>query len=409
MLERVLQEEFKRVRDPSLDFREANTSWGVHGIFDYPAMMIFPIARKILLEYSKKGDMVLDPFVGSGTVAVESYLNERNSIGCDINPLGLLLGVVKTTPIPTATLNKELNRLIKAKNRKRVLYPYFFNLDFWYKSSIKQELAKLLTAINEIEDRNISRFFKVAFAEAARLCSNSRAKEFKLVRIKELENHNPDVFGTFERKALKNIQKLETTYWEKPKSKVKILKHDTRKPLPIEPGSIDLVLTSPPYGDSRTTVAYGQFSRLPLQWLELIESDLDKDSLGGRPVNFEIKDIGSRVFEEIYFRIAAEDSDRVKDVAYFYRDLKLCLKNIIDTVRKSGYLCFVVGNRTVKGINIPMDAILVEMMESLRVTHLKTLVRHIPTKRMPRENSPTNEIGKKQPTMSYEYVVILKK
>ena len=37
----------------------------------------------------------------------------------------------------------------------------------------------------------------------------------------------------------------------------------------------DLLVTSPPYGDNRTTVPYGQHAFLPLQWVEL--SDIGKD------------------------------------------------------------------------------------------------------------------------------------
>src|SRR5699024_1650207 len=56
----------------------------------------------------------------------------------------------------------------------------------------------------------------------------------------------------------------------------------------FEEESFDLVVTSPPYGDSKTTVAYGQFSRLSLQWLdiEINEStnlnQLDNIMLGGK-------------------------------------------------------------------------------------------------------------------------------
>src|SRR5690606_9550546 len=54
--------------------------------------------------------------------------------------------------------------------------------------------------------------------------------------------------------------------------------------------SVDLIVTSPPYGDSKTTVAYGQFSRLSSQWLELggehytseTVARLDSDLLGGK-------------------------------------------------------------------------------------------------------------------------------
>ena len=47
-----------------------------------------------------------------------------------------------------------------------------------------------------------------------------------------------------------------------------------------------LVVTSPPYGDHGTTVAYGQFSRHPGMWLELEDNDelfaVDSNGLGGQ-------------------------------------------------------------------------------------------------------------------------------
>lgn len=47
---------------------------------------------------------------------------------------------------------------------------------------------------------------------------------------------------------------------------------DCSKPV-LEKDSVDFIVTSPPYGDSKTTVAYGQFSRLSSQFLGLIDSD----------------------------------------------------------------------------------------------------------------------------------------
>src|SRR5208283_3432339 len=44
---------------------------------------------------------------------------------------------------------------------------------------------------------------------------------------------------------------------------------------------LDLLVTSPPYGDNRTTVPYGQHSYLPLQWIDLsdIVAGLDNSCL----------------------------------------------------------------------------------------------------------------------------------
>lgn len=44
------------------------------------------IPRNIILRYSKKGDTILDQFVGGGTTLIEAKLIERNAIGIDINP-----------------------------------------------------------------------------------------------------------------------------------------------------------------------------------------------------------------------------------------------------------------------------------------------------------------------------------
>jgi len=44
------------------------------------------IPRNLILRYSKEGDTVLDPMVGSGTTLIECKLLGRNAIGFDINP-----------------------------------------------------------------------------------------------------------------------------------------------------------------------------------------------------------------------------------------------------------------------------------------------------------------------------------
>lgn len=44
------------------------------------------IPRNLILRYSQEGDIVLDPFLGSGTTLVETKLLKRRGIGVDINP-----------------------------------------------------------------------------------------------------------------------------------------------------------------------------------------------------------------------------------------------------------------------------------------------------------------------------------
>lgn len=47
------------------------------------------IPRNLILRYSKEGDIVLDPFLGSGTTLIEAKLLKRKGIGIDINPIAL--------------------------------------------------------------------------------------------------------------------------------------------------------------------------------------------------------------------------------------------------------------------------------------------------------------------------------
>ena len=99
----------------------------------------------------------------------------------------------------------------------------------------------------------------------------------------------------------------------------------------VDMESVDLVLTSPPYGDSRTTVAYGQFSRLSWQWINKDSNiySLDDNLLGGKKnfdLNNEILEY-SPVLKEQLNQIKTNCNKRAKDVLSFYIDLHKTLIN----------------------------------------------------------------------------------
>ena len=58
-----------------------------------------------------------------------------------------------------------------------------------------------------------------------------------------------------------------------------------------------------------------------------------------------------------------------------------------------------------------MDKIIVELfkIKNKNYKHIKTIVRNIPSKRMPKANSPSNKKGDKVTTMNHEYIVIIQK
>ena len=53
--------------------------------FKHPAMFPEQLAQDHIISWSNEGDLVLDPFMGSGTTAKMAKLNNRNYIGFEIS------------------------------------------------------------------------------------------------------------------------------------------------------------------------------------------------------------------------------------------------------------------------------------------------------------------------------------
>ena len=165
--------------------------------------------------------------------------------------------------------------------------PDVLNLEYWFSKEVTRHLSFIRGCINAIEAEAVRNFFWVAFSETVRECSYTRNGEFKLYRMpaQKMEIFKPDVFGIFQGKLIRNQQGLEA-YLSKRKD-VEIFvssKNTANRELPeTQPlKGFDLIITSPPYGDSQTTVAYGQFSRLSADWIGLDNSrKVDRISMGG--------------------------------------------------------------------------------------------------------------------------------
>ena len=123
----------------------------------------------------------------------------------------------------------------------------------------------------------------------------------------------------------------------------------------------------------------------------------------------EFKNFDFEPLDEVLSQIAKIDKKRVYDVISFYIDYESSIQNVSKVVKEGGIVAYVVGNRRVKGIEIPNDEITREFFERNGFRHIQTIIREIPNKRMPKRNSPTNMTGITDTTMNYEYIVILQK
>ena len=74
-------------------------------------------------NYTKPGQIVFDPFAGSGVVAIEAARNRRRAIVCDLNPAASLITELTLHPVNTLGLVEAFER-VRAKAQKRVAELY---------------------------------------------------------------------------------------------------------------------------------------------------------------------------------------------------------------------------------------------------------------------------------------------
>lgn len=400
-------------------FRKVDTKEYTHGYHIYPAMMIPQIARTLIEEYSPKGQLrtILDPYMGSGTTLVEAAVKGIDSVGTDLNPLARMMSKVKTTHYDEKIIRNqfmEISFQLSFYDASKVLNRNFdrvSNYSYWYSEDVLLKLSYLHQLIDEYA--NDSDFFRLILAEIVREVSFTRNGEFKRFRMSEdkIANYNPNPFELFEKKVKRNIIGLRAYNEVDHRANVTICDFNSTYGIPhsiVADGSIDMVVTSPPYGDSKTTVAYGQFSRWANEWFGFENAkSLDNELMGGsrcREVKFKSVELVETLTE-----IRALDEKRYWDVVSFLNDYSYSIQNVSNTVRVGGRVCYVVGDRRVKGIQIPLDYFTAEMFEQCGFEHINTIVREIPNKRMPSLTSPTNQAGSRVQTMSHEYIVILEK
>jgi ubiquinone/menaquinone biosynthesis C-methylase UbiE len=192
-----------------------------HWIYPYKGKFHPQMIRALLnIIGVGENDVVLDPFIGSGTTAIEAQLLGINCIGIDVSPLCVLQSKVKTESVNVIDEILAVKNDIMAK-----IKPNLFN----------QENESFLTVVDFVTDERVKNFYKMAYLVA--VSDNARRKR--------------DLYQSF----YKNVELMITSV-EMVRDIAKelglrlgtvdIKTGDARK-LPLEDESIDGIITSPPY------------------------------------------------------------------------------------------------------------------------------------------------------------------
>lgn len=402
-------------RNPKYDFIGQSYATNYPNLHKYPATMLPQIGIELFKELNIKKGNLLDPYCGSGSsfiAGLDRGLTEM--YGFDINPLAVLISRTKFSKVDLDRVkllrqrlrNKIFEFIKDESNLKSLQKPNYYNIDFWFSKQVLQNLSVIRFFIEKITDKEIRRMFLVPFSETVRECSFTRNAEFKLYKMKseDILKFNPDVLGVYFEKLNKTIDVYETFYFPKlTGAKVEI----SYSKFPQKENYYDVVLTSPPYGDSKTTVAYGQFSMFSNQWLGVkYARQIDSLLMGGKLIK---ENYTRGVIADYVNEVAKESQKRALEVSSFYFDLESSISDVAKSVKKRGTAIYIVGNRRVKNIQLATDQFIAEKFEENGFKHILTYERLLGNKAMPLKNSPSNKIGDRKGTITKEFIVVCEK
>ena len=401
------------------DFRSNSRRRFAHGFFQYPAMMVPEMVGRVLdhVAANRGGRMhILDPFAGSGTVVTEAVARGWDVTASDVNPLAVLLCRTKAGPfLPEAVAETVAEVLSKAAHAAISETHWFPNVRKWFEPEVIDALNRLRQAITAVHDPAVRRFLWVALAETVRLTSNSRLSTVKL-HIKAAQHRHPaDAMSVFARVAARNLGLLEAEtetlkqagllHCGQPVSRVTIRLADAaRSDLSNGGEPPNVLVTSPPYGDNQTTMAYGQHAYLPLRWIDPSDTSITDPTMLSGPASIDTMSLGGSRrngvarAEALTARSAAADTtlrtlanirhDHANKVGAFLSDLDQAFDHALDVLAAESHIVVTVADRTVSDTRVPTARIVQDILAARGAATIAAIPRRLPAARRmaPRNN-----------------------
>ena len=323
------------------DFAEATTNSATNAIHPYPAKFIPQIPHHFIQQLSTEGDTVYDPFLGSGTTAVEANILGRNAIGNDVNELAVLISKVKTTPISSkkllsldSLLNKIYNHIDSFYSGKKngIMKPNITNLDLWFEEFVINELVIIKEEIETLKDNDLIDFCLVALSGII-INVSRQDSDTRYVRVPKNITYFDTYYKFFKQlNKLRKIMNVSSKLLERGKSVFKVA--DTRTENIFEENSADFAVTSPPYPNAYD---YHLYHKYRLFWLGMNPHHLRKVEIGAH---------------------ADYSKKNGPDEFDFMGDMEKCLLNTSKILKPGSYFVLVIGDSILKGRKIKNNEIL---------------------------------------------------
>ncbi len=259
--------------------------WGhsMHPMCSYHGMFPAKLAHYFIQRYSKPGQLVIDPFSGRGTTALQARMEGRDSITNDLNPLAYVLTKAKADPPSWSDVNEFVSDLERGYRRRTQAdpdVPADISMLF-HENTLKQIfymrqrlLSRPLAEWSRVEVMVAGAFAGILHGAhrvdgTSQYLSISMPNTFsmspeyvrKYIRDNRLVQIDQDAFERLR-------DKLARLYMDATDGLVGQVFNDDASHLlaskTIKGGSVDLVLTSPPY---LRVVNYGTANWIRLWWL----------------------------------------------------------------------------------------------------------------------------------------------
>jgi hypothetical protein len=352
-------------------------NYSTHGVYRYFGKFPAPIAAELISQYSKKGDLVIDPAVGSGTTGVEALLLGRDAQLFDVNPLSVLIAKVKTRHLDSAVTVRSIKRV---ESRMKSLKTERFDtteidINHWFLPQTITQLSKLKASIMMERRLELREFLLMCFASIVRKVSRATTQQGRL--FLDVDTAQTDVMPAFLKSANKAAERIHSLPSGSTVSveRRSLLGGDVKVKRKSK-----LVIYHPPYFNA---YKYTSINSLEMAWL-----------------GFPRKETRSEEIRE-FFKIGKPENAEI-----YVQDMVASLVNISKTVAKNGVVAMMIGDALLKGSHIDVTAQILDRVGSLY--SLEKIILRIPKYTEATWASSQRRSSANLGITMYDFVVILR-
>lgn len=407
----ALLRDYHRRREPiEVRFRDLVTAGSLpdratHMLHPYPAKLLAQIPLFFLAtdRFSRPGELVLDPFCGSGTVLVEALIAGRNAIGADANPFARFLAEAKTEPYALPGLHRAADSLEVRLTRGglKPMEVQVVNKDLWFYPHVALRLQELRAGIDATRNPTYRKLFSIAFAVTMRKLSLANPRLSVPVRLRADTYPNghwyrqraaerlqylesPDVHRDFRQSLDNTLRRVRSMNGMRSTAAVAAVSSDDARSLrgfggeSLPDGSASLVLTSPPYPGAQK---YVRASSLAIGWLRL-DDGLSLRALEERNIGREhyrvheyeqLESTGIAEADAICQRIRERSALRAHIAATYLLEMRAALRESVRALASGGHLVLISGANRIAGEFFDSPRYLSAMLEELGLVRLLEL------------------------------------